>query len=214
MPVAKQTKDCLLTDIGRRCEKSLRPNKERSLLRLTRPTVFWSADRTLFPTSHPILFAAAPCMASCVVDRDRERPQGSQQVKIKQRKGDLDCWPRLLCRDPGAHRDVRRHSIDTTRFLSAAANCASFSLLATCCFNSETWHVGLFFYFFGRFVLAQLISCLNSFSSTVMPVAVNFPADKKPFCRGRLLHVDEDATLLSVWRVPLGDNESLLTLRI
>ena len=39
-----------------------------------------------------------------------------------------------------------------------------------------------------------------------MPVAVNFPAGKKPFCRGRLLHVGEDATLLSVLRVALGDN--------
>ena len=50
-----------------------------------------------------------------------------------------------------------------------------------------------------------------------MPVAVsvNFPADKKPFCRGRLLHVDEDATLLSVLWVALGENESLnYTLRI
>ena len=43
-----------------------------------------------------------------------------------------------------------------------------------------------------------------------MAVSVNFPADKKPFCRGRLLHVDEDATLLSVLRVALGDNEFLL----
>ena len=50
-------------------------------------------------------------MASCVVNRDRERPQGSRQVKIKQREGDLDCLPRLLCRDPGAHRDVRRYSL-------------------------------------------------------------------------------------------------------
>ena len=43
-----------------------------------------------------------------------------------------------------------------------------------------------------------------------MPVAVsvNFPAEKKPFCRGRLLHVDEDATL-SVLRVALGGSESL-----
>ena len=50
-----------------------------------------------------------------------------------------------------------------------------------------------------------------------MPVAasVNFSADKKPFCRGRLLHVDEDATLLSVLGVALGDNESFnYTLRI
>ena len=45
-----------------------------------------------------------------------------------------------------------------------------------------------------------------------MPVAVsvNVPADKNPFCRGRLLHLDEDATLLSVLRVALGDNESLI----
>ena len=51
----------------------IRPNKKRSLLRLTRRIVFWSADRTLFPTSRPILFGAAPCVASCVVDRDRKR---------------------------------------------------------------------------------------------------------------------------------------------
>ena len=35
------------------------------------------------------------------------------------------------------------------------------------------------------------------------------PHAKKPFCRGRLLHVDEDATLLSVLRVALGDHEFL-----
>ena len=71
-----------------------------------------------------------------------------------------------------------------------------------------------FFFFFCRFVLAQLISC---FSSTEIPVAVsvNFPAEKKPFCRSHLLHVDENATLLSVLRVALGDNETLnSTLRI
>ena len=51
----------------------VRPNKKRSLLRLTRPNVFWSADRTLFSNSLPILFGVAPCVASCVVDHDRER---------------------------------------------------------------------------------------------------------------------------------------------
>ena len=72
----------------------------------------------------------------------------------------------------------------------------------------RNWHVGLF-QFFGRYVLAQLISC---FLSTAMPVAVFI---KKPFCRGRLLQVDEDATLLSVLWVALEDNESLnYTLRI
>ena len=57
------------------------------------------------------------------------------------------------------------------------------------------------------FVLAQVI---RSFSSTAMPVAasVNFPVDKKLFCRARLLRLDEDATFLSVLRVALGDNES------
>ena len=44
-----------------------------------------------------------------------------------------------------------------------------------------------------------------------MPVAVtvNFPTEKKPYCRGHLLHVDENATLFSVLRVALRDNESL-----
>ena len=76
-------------------------------------------------------------------------------------------------------------------------------------------HVGLL-HFFGRFVLAQLISCS---SSTAIPVAVsvNFPAwTRILFSRGRLLHVVEDATLLSVFRVTLGGNESFMhyTLRI
>ena len=88
--------------------------------------------------------------------------------------------------------------VDHFRFLRLAASTSKLDM-------------SVFFYFFGLFVLAQPISC---FSSTVMPVAVNFPADKKPVCRGRLLHVGEDTTLLSVLRVALGDNESLLMLRI
>ena len=142
--------------------------------------------------------------------QSRER---SRWVKIKQTEGDLDCWPRLFSRDPGAHRDGRCYSIEATWFLSASANRASFSLLATWCFDFET-DMSVFI-FFGRFVLAQLTSC---FSSTAMPVAVsvNFPGDKKHFFRGRLRHVDdEEATLLSVWQVALGDNElSNYTLRI
>ena len=46
-------------------------------------------------------------------------------------------------------------------------------------------------------------SCKREYLSTS-------PRTKSPFCRGRLLHLDEDATLLSVLRVALGDNESLL----
>ena len=193
-------------------QKYIGPNKKRSLLRLTRPTVFWSADRTLF-----FDFASDTFWRRSVRGQLRRQSwsrERSRRVKIKQREGDLDCWPRLLSRDPGTRRDVRRYSIDATRFLSptaAAANRASFSLLATCCFNFETDMYG-FHSFFGRFVLAQLISC---FSSMAMPMAVsvNFPAGKKPFCRGRLLHVDEDATLLSVLRVALGDNDSFASLR-
>ena len=46
--------------------------KKRSLLRLTRPC-FEAPTGHFFSTSRPILFGAAPCVASCVVDRDRER---------------------------------------------------------------------------------------------------------------------------------------------
>ena len=97
-----------------------------------------------------------------------------------------------LSRDPGARRDVRRYSIDGARFLSAATHRASFSLLTTCCVNFET-DMSVFFIFLAIRSCPALISC---FSSTAMRVAeyVNFPADKKPFCRGRLLHVDGDAT--------------------
>ena len=165
--------------------------------------MFWSAGWTLF-----FDFASDSFWRRSVRGQLHRRSQSrerSRGVKIKQREGDLDCWPRLLSRDPGARRDVRCYSIEATRFLSAAANRASFSLLATCCFNFETdMSVRVHLHLFGRFVLAQLISC---FSSTAMPVAVsvNFPGDKKPFCRGRLLHVDdEEATLLSVWQVALG----------
>ena len=108
----------------------IRPNKKRSLLRLTRPTVVWSADRTLFSD-----FASDTFWRRSVRGQLRRRSRsreasGKSTSKIKQRQGDLDCWPRLLCRDPGAHGDVRRDSIDATWFLSAAANRASFSLLA------------------------------------------------------------------------------------
>ena len=54
--------------IKKKKKKKIRPSKKRSLLQLTRPNVFWSADR--------VLFGAAPCVASCAVDRDREREAG------------------------------------------------------------------------------------------------------------------------------------------
>ena len=87
---------------------------------------------------------------------------------------------------------MRRYSIDGTQFLSAATHRASFSLVATCCFNFET-DMSVFFIFWPIRSCPALISC---FSCAAMPVAesVYFPADKKPFCRGHLHHVDEDAT--------------------
>ena len=99
----------------------------------------------------------------------------------------------------------RRNAIS----VDCSKSCITFSLLTTCCFNFETDMSVFFVFFFGRFFLAQLISC---FSSTAMPVAVYLstsPRIRSLFCRGRLLHLDEDATLLSMFRVALGDNESL-----
>ena len=86
----------------------IRPNKKRSLLRLTWPTVFWSADRTLF-----FDFASDTFLRRSVRRqlRRRSRPQErSRKVKFKQRaKGRRSwLWPRLFSRDPGAWRDVRR----------------------------------------------------------------------------------------------------------
>ena len=99
------------------------------------------------------------------------------------------------------------NSIEATPFLSAAAICASFLPLATSCFNFET-DILVFFIFFADSFSPTLISC---FLSTARPVAVSvkFPSDKKPSCRWRLLYVDEVATLHSVLRVALEDNESL-----
>ena len=88
----------------------IRPNKKRSLLRLTRPTVFWSADRTLFFDFASDTFWRRSVRGQL---RCRSRPQErSRKVKIKQsalgRRSWL--WPRLLSRDPGAWRDVPRSS--------------------------------------------------------------------------------------------------------
>ena len=171
-------------------ENILRPNKKRSLLRLTRPTVFWSADRTLF-----FDFASDTFWRRSVRGQLRRRSQSrerSRRVKIKQREGDLDCWPRLwaaiqarveMCAATrSTERDFCRlqHIVHHFRFLRLAA---STSKLTRRSFSSF-WPIRS---------CPALISC---FSSTAMPEAesVNFPADKKPFCRGRLLHVDGDAT--------------------
>ena len=148
---------------------------------------------------------AWPVASSIVIARKKWTSK-----KSRKREGDLDCWPRLLSRHPGARGDVRHYSIDATRFLSAAANRASFDV-ATCdlLLQRRNWHVGLL-HFFGRFVLPQLISC---FSSTAMSMAVcQLPRGQElslfaedVFCTWTI----EDATLLSVLRVALGDNKSL-----
>ena len=131
----------LLVDLSSKQKVVTRPNKKRSLLWLTRPTVFWSADRTLFSDFASDTFCRRSVRGQ-LRRRSRSWEASGESTSKNQAKG------RLLCRDPSAHRDVRRYnSIDATRFLSAAANRASFSLLATCCFNFETWHVGLFLFF-------------------------------------------------------------------
>ena len=118
-------------------------------------------------------------------------------------------------RDPGAHGDVRRYSIDATRFLSAAANRASFRFFETCCFNFETdMSVFLIFWPIHFLPANQLFLVYGDASGSICQL----PRGQKPFCRGRLLHVDEDATSRErspVLGVALGDNESLnYTLRI
>ena len=173
--------------------------------------MFWNADRTLFFDFASDTFCL-PSVRGQLRCRSWSRDWRSRRVKIKQRarEGYLGCWPRLS-RSRCATPLDQRNAISVACYKSCIIF-ASWDLLL----QLRNWHVGLF-HFFGRFILAQLISC---FSTTAVPVAgfVNFPADKKlAFCRGsgRLLHVDEDATLLSVLRVALGDNESLnYTLRI
>ena len=98
------------------------------------------------------------------------------------------------------------YSIDETRFLLPAANRASFSLLATCCSNFETDMLVFFVFWPIRSRPAnQLFLVYGDASGSICQL----PRGQKAFCRGRLLHGDEDATLLSVLRVAPGDNESL-----
>ena len=49
--------------------------KQKKVSASTNPTdrVLKRRPDTFFSTSRPILFGAAPCVASCVVDHDRER---------------------------------------------------------------------------------------------------------------------------------------------
>ena len=111
-------------------------------------------------------------------------------------------------------RCATQYSIDATRFLSAATNRASYSLLVTSCFNFET-DILVFFLFFWLIrsrPANQLFLVYGEANGSICQV----PRGQEAFfCRGRLLHMNEDATLLSVLRVALGDNESLKsTLRI
>ena len=52
----------------------------------------------------------------------------------------------------------------------------------------------------------QLFLVYGDASCSVCQPSPRGPDNRKPFCRGHLLHADEDATLLSVLRVALGDN--------
>ena len=151
----------------------IRPNKKRSLLRLTRPTVFWSADWTLF-----FDFASDSFWRRSVRGQLHHRPQSrekSRRVKIKQREGDLDCWLRLRV---AIQAHVETCDRRTTISVGCSKSCINF---ASCDLLLQLWNWHVRLHFLGvDFVLAQLISC---FSSTAMPLAVsvNFSADKKPF---------------------------------
>ena len=103
---------------------------------------------------------APACVANNLLRRRSRSQERSRKVKIKKRKGDLDCWPRLLSHDPGARRDVRHYSIDTMQFLSSAANRASFSLLAT--FNFKTDKPVFFIFLAASFSPSKsAVSCLR-----------------------------------------------------
>ena len=168
----------------------LRPNKKRSLLRQTRPIVFWSADWTLF-----FDFASDTFWRRSVRGQLRRRlwsRERSRWVKIKQRKGDLDCWQRLWAgiqarlKKCDATRSTQRNFcrlqqiVHHFRFLRLAASTSkltrrSFSFFWPICSRPAN----------------QL------FLVTAMPVtvSVNFPAYKKPFlqrgssARGRGCHI-------------------------
>ena len=106
----------------------------------------------------------------------REKSNGKKSSKGP-REGDLDC-------DPGfwAVIQVREEMCDAVldRCKAISVGCSKsfiYSLLATSCFNFET-DMSVLFYFFGWFVLAQLISC---FSSTGRPMA----ADEKQLSSSR-----------------------------
>ena len=126
-----------------------RPNKKRSLLRLTRPTVFWSADRTLFFRLRVRYFLvplrAWPVASS--IATAREKSKGKKQAKGLG-KEILTVTQAFEPRSRCVKRCATQYSIDATRFLSAAANRASYSLLATACFNFETDISAFFFLIF------------------------------------------------------------------
>ena len=83
--------------------------------------------------------------------------------------------------------------------------------------TSKLTYPSFLFYWPIRFCPAnQLFLVYGDASCSICQPSPRGP-DKTPFCRGRLLHVDEDATLLSMLRVALGDNhdnESLISTRL
>ena len=165
----QRTKKCLYEAKQKKVSASTNPT-DRVLKR--RPDTFFRLRVRYFLA----LLRAWPVASS--IATAREKSKGKNQAKGLG-KEILTVTQAFELRSRCVKRCATQYSIDATRFLSAAGNRASYSLLATSCFNFET-DISVFFYFFGWFVLAQLISC---FSSTARPMAasVKFPADKKPF---------------------------------
>ena len=184
------------------------PNKKRSLLRLTRPTVFWSADRTLF-----FDFASDTFWRRSVRGQLRRRSRSrerSRKVKIKQRAYGRRSWLLTQAFEPRS-RCVKRCATLLNRCNAISVGCSkscitfAFFLRLPASTSKLTYRSFLFFWPIRSRPANQLFLVYGEASGSICQV----PCGQEPFCRGRLLHVDEDATLLSVLRVALGDNESL-----
>ena len=163
-------------------KNDLRPNKKK-VSASTNPTdrVLKRRPDTFFRLR--VRYFLAPLRAWPVassIATTREKSKGKNQAKGLAGKEILTVTQAFEPQSRCVKRCATQYSIDATRFLSAAANRASYSLLVTSCFNFETDKLAFFYFFFGWFILAQLISC---FSSTARPMAVSvkFPADKTPF---------------------------------
>ena len=142
----------------------------------------------------------------------REKSTSKNQAKGRR------SWLLTQAFEPRSRRTERRATLlDRDRRTTISVGCSKSCINFTSCdllLQLRNWHVGLHF-LGGRFCSRpanQLFLIYGDASGSISQL----PSGQEAFCRGRLLHVDdEEATLLSAWRVALGDNElSNYTLRI